>query len=412
MTTPGKLDRTVVVGTDSAFFCLFHPDDLRHRQDSGGGWTSEDFACGAEFDAGTFAGWGTGGDGGFAIRVTDGDLTPREAANATVSWDFRYRARRGRVLLDNGEHLPPVEYDWPIDDDLWFEVPDGDYCITVYGINEEERTDGGLPEYVVRFRPVRRLEQVKVRCRVVLRIDAQYGVPKRAPKVAPAWAAYEEHAAPLQRSNFRALAIGGRVLVPGFEAGVELPQPVYRALEADPSTGLRLYPFDEVTPAGRKKWAGRVGIVAIRAEEAPAIGTLARLGGWGYPDDTDPYPAPLRGRRLVRVTALERSGPALLATVEPLTRPESEVSLRDLEAIKAAFAAYAKRDPAYRAAIPHPDYEAERVAAMDSPAALTNILLHHVQLTEDRRELLLPLSDADRMRELLAFLGRAASGPD
>lgn len=410
MTTPGKLDRTVVVGTEGAGFCLFHPDDLRHRQDSGG-WMSEDFACGAEFDAGTFVGWETGGDGGFLIRVTDGDLTPREAANVTVSWDFRYRARRGRVLLDNGDHVPPTRYDWPIDDDLWFEIPDGDYCVTIYGINEEERTDGGLPEYVVRFRPVRRLEQVKVRCRVVQRIDALYGEPKRAPRVAPAWAAYEEDAVPLQRSNFRALALGGRVLIPGFKADVEVPQSICEALQADPSTGLQLSSVDKVILARRKKWAGRVGIVALRTEEAPTIGTLGELGGFGYPDDAALYSAPLLGRRLVRVTALERSGPALLATVESLTRPESEVSPRDLEAIKAAFAAYAKRDPAYRTAIPHPDYEVERVVATDSPAALTNILLHHVQLTEDRRSQLLPLSDADRVRELLAFLERAASGP-
>lgn len=414
MAAPGGLDRTVTVGTDCAFFCLFHPDDLRHRRDAGD-WPNEDFACGAEFDAGTFVGWSTGGDGGFVIRVTDGGLTPREAECETVSWDFRYRARRGRVLLDNGDQLPPTGHDRPVRDDLWLEVADGDYRVTVHGINSdraETRKEGDdrLPEYVIRFEPVRRPEQVKVRSRVVPRIDAQYGEPKRAPKVPPAWAAYVEDSAPLQRSSFLAVVTGGPVLVPvpGCYIRADLPQPLYGALKADPSTGLTLHPADEVTPAGRRKWSGKVGIVALDAEEAPAVGTLARLGGRGFSGDTDPYPAVLWGRRLVRVTALERSGPALRATVETLARPEGTIEPSDLAALKAAFAAYAKADPAYRAAVPHPDYEAERVAATDAPSALANILLHHVQLPEARRKRLLPLSDADRGRDLLRFLTTAA----
>jgi len=407
----GGLDRTVIIGTDGAFLCLFHPDDLRHRADASERWTDEDFACGAEFNAGTFVGWTTGGDGGFRVRVTDGDLTPREAECETVSWDFRYRARRGRVLLDDGDHLPPTEFDFPIPDELWFEVPDGDYRVTIHGIHRDpdedlREGDDALPEYVIRFQPVRRLEQVKVRCPVVLRIDTLYGKPKRALKVAPASAAYEEDATPLRRTTFPALVTGGRVLVPGHPIDVAVSQPLYRALEATPGAALHgLMPWDE------KKLAGKVGIVALDAEEVPAVGTLARAGGYGYPHDTDPYPFYLRGRRLVRVTALARSGPALIATVEPLSRPESTVSPSDMAALKAAFAAYAKRDAAYRAAVPHPDYEAERVAATTSPSALSNVLLHHVQMQEDRRRRLLPLSDADRARELLAFLRSIGPGP-
>jgi hypothetical protein len=412
MAKSSKLDRTVVARTDGASFCLFHPDDLRHRESAPGGWTNEDFACGAEFDAGTFAGWGTGGDGGFKIRVTDGELTRREAECVSVSWDFRYRARHVRVLLDNGDHLPPNEFDWPFRDDLWFEIPDGDYRVTIHGINadgaeEPEEGDDELPEYVIRFQSVRRLDEVKVGCRVVLRIDALYGEPKRAPKVPPASAAYEEDTTPLERSTFQTVVTRDRVLVPGFDTHVELPQVLYRALAADRTTGLKLHTAQEVTPAGRKKWSGKVGIVALGAEETPAVGTLALLGGRGHADTTDPYPGALRGRRLVKVTALERSGPPLVATVEELIRPGRKVSPRDLEVVKEAFAAYAKRDGAYRAAVSHPDYEAERVAATDSPSALTNILLHHVQLPEHERRRLLPLSDAHRLRGLLDFLERA-----
>src|SRR5262249_55568571 len=156
-----------------------------------------------------------------------------------------------------------------------------------------------------------------------------------------------------QRSTFQAVVTRGRVLVPSFDADVELPRPVHRALKADPSTGLKLHLAQEVTPAGRKKWSGKVGIVALGAEETPAVGTLSRLGGRGHADITDPYPGALRGR-LVKVTALERSGPSLVATVEALIRPGRKVSARDLEVVKEAFAAYAKRDDAYRAAVSQP----------------------------------------------------------
>ncbi len=139
------------------------------------------------------------------------------------------------------------------------------------------------------------------------------------------------------------------------------------------------------------------------------MGTLACPAGLGYPRDTDPYPFALRGRRLAWVTALELSGPALITTVEPLARPGKAVSSSDVAALKGAFAAYVKRGVDYRQAVPHPDYEAERVAATDSPSALTNILLHHVKLPESERKRLLPLPDAGRVRRLLAFLKRAGS---
>ena len=90
--------------------------------------------------------------------------------------------------------------------------------------------------------------------------------------------------------------------------------------------------------------------------------------------------------------------------VAPLIRPSGKVTARSLEALKTAFGGYAKRDEAYRKAVRHPGFEAERVAAMTSPSALTNLLLHHVQLPEAIRKDLLARSDAVRVRRLKDFL--------
>ena len=54
-----------------------------------------------------------------------------------------------------------------------------------------------------------------------------------------------------------------------------------------------------------------------------------------------------------------------------------------------------------------PDYEAERVEAVGSPSALTNILLHHVPLPAGRRQALLRQSDLERIRGLRAAMKEA-----
>ena len=77
----------------------------------------------------------TGGDGGFQIRLTTSELTAREQRYAGTSCDFRLKVRHERVLLDNGNHLPCDESRRdPVREDLWINLPNGNYRVTVYAI--------------------------------------------------------------------------------------------------------------------------------------------------------------------------------------------------------------------------------------------------------------------------------------
>ena len=98
----GRLNQRIVAGTDGASFYLFHPADLQHRLTSPLAWPSYHFACRPEFEAGRLVAFHTGGDGGYAFRVTDGPLTDREKQWLAGSWEFRYSVRHSRVYLDGG----------------------------------------------------------------------------------------------------------------------------------------------------------------------------------------------------------------------------------------------------------------------------------------------------------------------
>ena len=132
---PATFNKTVAIGTDVANLFVYHPDDLGHRLSSPDGWMYDDFACGAEFRAGTFLAWRTGGDGGFSVRFTDGDLTARERAHLGGSWRFRYHVGRGRTLLEGGYLIPSES---PKRDKFreenFVEIPDGDYEVTLIDI--------------------------------------------------------------------------------------------------------------------------------------------------------------------------------------------------------------------------------------------------------------------------------------
>jgi hypothetical protein len=387
----GKLDRTVVVGTDVAGYFLFHPEDLAHRRTSPLGWTSDDFACGAEFAAGNLVAIDTGGDGATSIRVTDGDLKPREKARATGWWAFRYRVRHGRVLIDGGAAVPSDEVgDERSPEDHWFTIPDGNYQVTVYAIDRtipsegDERPgfDKSLPSYVFQFRPVQRLDSIKVLSRTPPRLEpGSRAEPRNEP---PSWASLlDDTSKPLERS-YPALVRAGSTLTPGTSEHFDVPEAVYDAISG-------------------------AGEVVLVADKVPGVGILAREAGGGRRADGT-WHVGVHGVRLVKVTAMSKGEPLQRASVAPLVRSAAKLAPGDMKALKAAFEKYAKADAAFRKTEPNPDYQAERVAAIESPAALTNLLLHLVRLPPEERAKLLPLTDAARIRGLRAFL-ESAHGP-
>ncbi len=124
------VNQTVGLGTDVAGFFIYHPDDLKHRETSPSDWMHTDFACGREFNNGTLIAFSTGGDGGYDLRLTDGDLTPRERPLAGNSYRFRYRVQHGRVYVDEGNYLPYEESTRrkeKIPESQGVAMPNGDY---------------------------------------------------------------------------------------------------------------------------------------------------------------------------------------------------------------------------------------------------------------------------------------------
>ena len=153
--------RRLMMPADSAHLLLFHPDDLSHAAGWPRDWYRAPFAWGPESARGALVAWSTGTAGSFAVRLTTGALSAREHAYAGPQWTFPYTVRHGRVYFDNGDALPSQgRCAAPSDNaDYWVKLPDGDYAVTVTGIEwqAEPGADAApdkLPNYVVQFAPV------------------------------------------------------------------------------------------------------------------------------------------------------------------------------------------------------------------------------------------------------------------
>ena len=145
-------------------------------------------------------------------------------------------------------------------------------------------------------------------------------------------------------------------------------------------------------------------ITLVDSEHVPRLGGLCSVSRGIQLKDGGKWKVAFRVRRLVNVTAIMKHEGRVRGTITEFHRPRSEVVPKDVIAIKSAFAAYAQSNQAYRTKAMHSDYEAERLSAINSPALLSNVLLHHVQMLHATRARLLPLSDAERITELLAVL--------
>lgn len=154
--------RRLMMPADSAHLMLFHPDDLAHAAGWPRDWYQTPFAWSPETAAGKLVAWSTGTAGSFAVRLTTGALSAREQAYAGPHWTFPYRVRHGCVYFDNGDALPSeARTASPSDnEDYWVKLPDGDYAVTVTGIEWQAEPGAGqapdkLSNYVVQFKEAR-----------------------------------------------------------------------------------------------------------------------------------------------------------------------------------------------------------------------------------------------------------------
>jgi hypothetical protein len=400
------LDRTLVLGTDVAGFFLFHPDDLAHRAEAPLGWYGYDFACRKEFEAGRLVGFGTGSDGGFRFRVTTGALHEREERARVGSWDFRLRVRR-RVLLDNGDCLPNEDFCDEADeaDERWIKLPNGDYRVTVHVLawgqeQAQEQPDPNaaaedLPHYVIRFEPVEDISAIPILSTTPPDLLCDPDSPPAPGRSSSVHETYEEEKGPLPADTFMLLETDRWQIVPGFGESLPMPDAVYEA--AHGSVGSRMLPnrIREFVLAPPGAGPGQVAV-------------LSRTGGASR-SGNGPWRMGFRCRRLVRVVKRLKGKGGQKVRVEPLDRPPSAVPPADPEALKSAFAAFAAKDPTYREEVDSPDFEAERVAALPSVEGLTNCLIHHIPMPQERRLELLLLPDAERVRQLCTILTEATS---
>lgn len=153
-TSPDGNSKTIGIGTDVAALMLFHPGDLQHAVHWPIAWYADHFVYPVESGAGRLVAWFTGGDGGFEVRLTDGDLTSKEKSNAGPRFEFPITVQHGRIFLDNSDGLPGMEQMDNPDDlpDRWYDLPNGDYIAEVVAIVQPKPEKPTLPDYVVRFR--------------------------------------------------------------------------------------------------------------------------------------------------------------------------------------------------------------------------------------------------------------------
>jgi hypothetical protein len=305
--------------------------------------------------------------------------------------------------LDNGEHVPCEATADETDEDLldlgkqWISLARGDYQVTVHAIAQpfnggvsrahSQGSQAELPDYVIAFRRVDNLESVRT-SRMPPMLDGTPGVRPVEMKSITEYRHYEEDFSIAVPKQSPALIVSHGAVVPGFYARLPVTDDFHDAVEA-------------ITTAGTNSRRQIEQVVLIDSVKTPTLGVLAVPAGASRREG-EPWHVNFAARRLVKVTRLARGKLSLQAEIAPLER-RMDASAGQLDALKAAFAIYARKNPAYRAAIDYPDFEAERIAAMTSAPGLINLLIHHVQMPADLRRRLLASSDGERVRELTSL---------
>ncbi|MBC7972104.1 MAG: LON peptidase substrate-binding domain-containing protein [Verrucomicrobia bacterium] len=384
------LNKTIGVGTDEAAWFLYHPDDLAHRAEDPSGWCYSDFAVSKEFAAGRLIGVGTGSDGSFRVRFTNQGLTEREHTYVACSKAFRLHIQHDRLYLDGGYQLPSAEVDDPdYDADGWLDLPNGAYRAIVSALawydepgatdNDGTATEQALTSYVVEFQSVANLEDVTPPT------DFPWLDPSR-----PTIAYYpqpQEISQPLIAGEYRLLE-RPEVLFPGISLSLPLAELEYRQLE-------------EMLEDINTMWE----VVISSALEAQSIGTFFKFSSMsssGYP--TESFKIGGIGLQLVQLRqTFDRNG-FLWANVESYEPPFFAADSNAIAQLQQRFADYAAQDTGYQQRIPHYSFYAERIAALTNPRQLGWFVANALDLTVDRQQALLALSDRDLIQQLIQLL--------
>ncbi|OAI48404.1 hypothetical protein AYO44_07155 [Planctomycetaceae bacterium SCGC AG-212-F19] len=378
------LDRRLLLGTDTACFLLFHPDDLAHRKDDPLDWFDYDFAWQKESWTGRLIGFFTGGDGGYLFRLTNQGLDKREKRYVACSWEFPYRVKHKRIFLDNTNSVPSEERgrrDDPSNPrlkDQWFNLPNGDYRVTVYAIawdqepGARERSGNEaaekLPNYVIDFQKVSDLAKLKR----APRLPQLHGSLGWKPERQFSKQQLPEAADDYLEDSYVLLVEPDHFAVPRAVISVAVSVKLYTAYWGDRKSQKDGELHDQK-------------FVIAPSKELPCAGSLVEVCGGGSSSlEGGPwsYSLSFRGLRLVSVTAHAKKSNWLRATVEPIVRPASKVGAKDLNGLKAEFQSYARTHPKFLKKLRNANFSLERLEAMESPEGVVNWIIEHLELTK------------------------------
>lgn len=383
-------EKTITIGTDVATLVLFHPDDLPHRHADPIAWYAYDFAYRRESAAGRLVAFGTGSDGGFAVRLTTGGLTRREADLACTPWAFPLVVRHGRILLDNTDALPGEEQMvQPAARESWYDIAEGSYRATVHPIAAEE---AGLPDYVVTFEPVADIAAIAV-------ADTPPDLrPLRGREPAPMPGMATEHQFEWPRSAPAEAEVPALPVEPGIAV---LPGQTVQFPVSD-SVAEAVFPSEgegpEALVLAPSFAAGGLAVLAVpnqlsrRGEEPAVLGVV--------------------GRHVVRIRRGARPQPLHPLAAAPLAKPAMAADERSVGAFRARLAEHAARDAAFRSRLQHPAFETERFASFASGEAMTTWALMHLDLPFPDRLALYASPLRERIAGLERILDGNGPGPD
>lgn len=399
--------KRIFLGTDVATFVLFHPDDLAHRADDPIAWYSCDFAWQRESRAGRLVAFGTGADGGYSLRLTSEGLTAVEAPLACQSWAFPLVVRHGRVLLDNTDALPGEERmtDPTEVPEQWFELDNGSYRATVHALAWEEapgalQEDGSIapdapPNYVIVFEPVADIAAVPAPA-TLPRLVADRDAP---PRLDPGMAVDALFAWPgkaPQGMEFPVLPVdSSAALVPGQSLSLPVDEAVAASVFPERGSGCKRLEHLIVAPAF----------------EPGGLACLAWAHGLSRMRDDAPT-LRLQGEAVVRIQRGARPQPLQTVTVAALDKPDMAVPAGALEPFRARLLALGRDDAGFRARLPNPSFELERLAALGSAEAVTGWALAHLDLPFAARLACYAAPAAQRIETLARFLDGGGLPPD
>jgi hypothetical protein len=396
--------RTITVATDVAALFLFEPAELAHRGDDPIAWYAYDFAYQAESRAGRLVAVATGSDGVYAVRLTTGALTDREAAHRGRGFEFPLVVRHGRVLLDSSDALPGAEQQVKPEEieDCWFDLPGGSYRVAIHpidwasesGASDADRSadDMAPPDYVVTFAAVEDAAAIAISTTMpVLKPQRTWQPTLAAPQRNDAgflWAG--ETPSP---ATYPLLEVDAATFVlPGQTISVEVASTLAEA-------------FTDRTGAGPRE---RVQRYVIAPAAVPgALAMVAEPTGVSQRRGFSPRMR-LCGRDIAHIGDVRQEGGGRQIAVVPVARPDMQASPDVIARFKSVLLEHAEIVQTLRARLDHPAFELERFAALRSGEAVTAWALRYLDMTPAHRLDCYALGTSERIRRLTALLeGRA-----